>query len=148
MLADLNIFLTFTWSFDRFLYADPTPSALQVFLNRPGESQSGITGLPSEEGLESGIWINADPIPGCVVCNIGESKLSKHIATTTWNLNAERLQCGKSGQMVCIDQRYTVSSIGVLIIGDDPFFPLFLTGLIHAFQLSRVSWVFRYSPKL
>ncbi|KAF8798792.1 Clavaminate synthase-like protein [Phlegmacium glaucopus] len=55
-----------------FLYADPTPSALQVFLNRPGESQSDITGLPSEQGLDQGIWIDADPIPGCVVCNIGE----------------------------------------------------------------------------
>jgi len=55
-----------------FLYADPTPSALQVFLSRPGESQSDITSLPSEQGPEQGIWINADPIPGCVVCNIGE----------------------------------------------------------------------------
>jgi len=25
-----------------------------------------------EEGEEQGIWINADPLPGCVVCNIGE----------------------------------------------------------------------------
>jgi hypothetical protein len=44
----------------RFLYADPTPSALQVFLRSPGSAK--------------GVWINADPIPGCVVCNIGESK--------------------------------------------------------------------------
>jgi isopenicillin N synthase-like dioxygenase len=56
-----------------FLYADPTPSALQVFLaNRPGESQSDVAKLPAEQGSEQGIWINADPIPGCVVCNIGE----------------------------------------------------------------------------
>jgi len=40
-----------------FLYADPTPGALQV---RP------------ISGTEDGIWINADPIPGCVVVNIGE----------------------------------------------------------------------------
>lgn len=41
-----------------FLHADPTPSALQVYLRRPG--------------VVKGMWINADPIPGCVVCNIGE----------------------------------------------------------------------------
>lgn len=27
-----------------------------------------------EEGSGKGVWINADPIPGCVVCNIGESE--------------------------------------------------------------------------
>ena len=27
-----------------------------------------------DEGGEKGVWINADPIPGCVVCNVGESK--------------------------------------------------------------------------
>ncbi|KAI0761969.1 hypothetical protein BD413DRAFT_586803, partial [Trametes elegans] len=43
------------------LYADPTPGALQVYLNQPGLL-----------GVEDGTWINADPIPGCVVCNIGE----------------------------------------------------------------------------
>jgi hypothetical protein len=58
------------------LYADPTPSALQVYLNRPGESQSEITGLPSEQDSKQGIWIDADPIPGCVVCNIGESEFN------------------------------------------------------------------------
>ena len=58
-----------------FLYADPTPSALQVLLRQPGLVGSDITGLPSEEGNELGVWINADPIPGCVVCNIGESTL-------------------------------------------------------------------------
>ena len=64
-------------SFLRFLYADPTPSALQVFLRRPG-TKSLISGdLPAEEGDQEGMWINADPIPGCVVCNIGESKCSK-----------------------------------------------------------------------
>jgi len=55
-----------------FLWADPTTGALQVFLPRqvmvvenPGERLR-------EEGLEEGVWINADPVPGCVVCNIGE----------------------------------------------------------------------------
>lgn len=60
----------------RFLYADPTPSALQVFLRSPGEPVSISNGLPPEQGTEKGTWINADPIPGCVVCNIGESKCS------------------------------------------------------------------------
>ncbi|PPQ89672.1 hypothetical protein CVT25_013858 [Psilocybe cyanescens] len=55
-----------------FLYADPTPSALQVFLQRPGAVDQSKSGLPSEQGQEEGVWINADPIPGCVVCNIGE----------------------------------------------------------------------------
>lgn len=58
----------------RFLYADPTPSALQVFLKRPGATDNHNSGLPAEQGQEEGIWINADPIPGCVVCNIGESE--------------------------------------------------------------------------
>ncbi|KDR82681.1 hypothetical protein GALMADRAFT_220671 [Galerina marginata CBS 339.88] len=56
----------------KFLYADPTPSALQVFLRRKGAAEANRTGLPPEQGLEEGVWINADPIPGCVVCNIGE----------------------------------------------------------------------------
>jgi len=60
----------------RFLYADPTPNALQVFLRRPGLTvQPDQSGLPAEHGAEEGVWINADPIPGCVVCNIGESGL-------------------------------------------------------------------------
>ena len=50
------------------------------------------------------------------------------------------------GQMICIDRRYTMSSIGVLITGDNPFFPLFLTVLIHVFQLSRVFWVSHLYP--
>ncbi|KAJ7670216.1 hypothetical protein B0H17DRAFT_1086060 [Mycena rosella] len=56
-----------------FLYADPTPSALQVFLQQTGGATAAdTTGLPAEQGAESGVWINADPIEGCVVCNIGE----------------------------------------------------------------------------
>lgn len=50
--------------FARFLYADPTPSALQVF-------HRGIKADSS--GQKIGQWINADPIPDCIVCNIGES---------------------------------------------------------------------------
>ncbi|KAI0078271.1 Clavaminate synthase-like protein [Panus rudis PR-1116 ss-1] len=55
-----------------FLYADPTPGALQVFLQDPGLVVQMNSELPPEEGVEEGSWINADPIPGCVVCNIGE----------------------------------------------------------------------------
>ncbi|KAJ7863128.1 Clavaminate synthase-like protein [Mycena olivaceomarginata] len=56
-----------------FLYADPTPSALQVFLPQAeGSSIPDTTGLPAEQGAEEGVWITADPIPGCVVVNIGE----------------------------------------------------------------------------
>ncbi|KAJ7212124.1 Clavaminate synthase-like protein [Mycena pura] len=56
-----------------FLYADPIPSALQVFLRQTGSiAAADATGLPVERGAEEGVWINADPIPGCVVCNIGE----------------------------------------------------------------------------
>ncbi|PIL22559.1 hypothetical protein GSI_15248 [Ganoderma sinense ZZ0214-1] len=49
-----------------FLYADPTPGALQVFLNQPSLVDGDST---TNDG---GRWISADPIPGCVVCNIGE----------------------------------------------------------------------------
>ncbi|RXW23388.1 hypothetical protein EST38_g2450 [Candolleomyces aberdarensis] len=56
----------------KFLYADPTPSALQVFLQQPGGKDTVDHGLPREQGNEEGVWLNADPIPGCVVCNIGE----------------------------------------------------------------------------
>ncbi|KAH9854658.1 Clavaminate synthase-like protein [Lenzites betulinus] len=56
-----------------FLYADPTPGALQVFLTQPGLLVEKTGSLPPEQEVEEGgQWINADPIPGCVVCNIGE----------------------------------------------------------------------------
>ncbi|TFK91135.1 Clavaminate synthase-like protein [Polyporus arcularius HHB13444] len=56
-----------------FLYADPTPGALQVYINQPGLVVEADSGLPAERAVEEeGCWINADPIPGCVVCNIGE----------------------------------------------------------------------------
>ena len=58
----------------RFLYADPTPSALQVYSDRPGAVELAASELNGEEGSRNGVWINADPIPGCVVCNIGESE--------------------------------------------------------------------------
>ena len=91
-----------------FLYADPTPNALQVFLPQHGilddaattpipanaataglapsaasalmrdqsESEDVIMRDSDEEqlGEEEGVWVSADPKPGCVVCNIGESE--------------------------------------------------------------------------
>ncbi|KAF9242601.1 hypothetical protein BU15DRAFT_43907 [Melanogaster broomeanus] len=54
------------------LYTDPTRSALQVFLRKHGHVAASVDGLPDEHGGEEGVWINADPIPGCIVCNIGE----------------------------------------------------------------------------
>ncbi|KAG6910675.1 hypothetical protein DXG01_008719 [Tephrocybe rancida] len=56
----------------KFLYADPTPSALQVFSSRAGAIALADPSMVAEVGSEKGVWINADPIPGCVVCNIGE----------------------------------------------------------------------------
>ncbi|KAG6330250.1 hypothetical protein ID866_8839 [Astraeus odoratus] len=55
-----------------FLCADPTRSALQVFLRKSGHTVAGGSGLPDEHGGEEGLWIDADPIPGCIVCNIGD----------------------------------------------------------------------------
>lgn len=54
-----------------FLHADPTRSALQVFLPRNRNAMGGDDNLQGESEDE-GIWINADPVPGCIVCNIGE----------------------------------------------------------------------------
>lgn len=57
------------------LWADPTCSALQVFVPQQflAIESPGPSALGREEGLEEGIWINVDPVPGCLVCNIGES---------------------------------------------------------------------------
>ncbi|CAL1713249.1 unnamed protein product [Somion occarium] len=56
-----------------FLYTDPTPGALQVFLQEKGLLvETSDEGPVPEEGVEEGSWINADPVPGCIVCNIGE----------------------------------------------------------------------------
>ncbi|KAK0439805.1 hypothetical protein EV421DRAFT_824592 [Armillaria borealis] len=54
-----------------FLYTDPTPAALQVFTHNV-DVGSDVSDLPAEQGTQAGSWISADPIPGCVVCNIGE----------------------------------------------------------------------------
>ena len=47
-----------------------------MFLQQPGLLvKSPVSyGGSIDEAVEQGIWINADPIKGCIVCNIGESK--------------------------------------------------------------------------
>jgi isopenicillin N synthase-like dioxygenase len=70
-----------------FLHADPTRSALQVFLRQSGTTVSDLDGLPAEHGTEEGIWINADPVPNCVVCNIGESMFLSFRAYSLANVN-------------------------------------------------------------
>jgi isopenicillin N synthase-like dioxygenase len=58
-----------------FLYADATLGALQV-LSRQSDVVCSPTDVRStESGAGGGKWINADPIQGCVVVNIGESQL-------------------------------------------------------------------------
>ncbi|EGG10714.1 uncharacterized protein MELLADRAFT_115467 [Melampsora larici-populina 98AG31] len=52
-----------------FLYADSTRGALQVF--RRGAQTRSTESLTEEEG-EAGVWVNADPIEGALVVNIGE----------------------------------------------------------------------------
>jgi len=54
-----------------FLWADATRGALQVFVRQPGLLVKDDARLPNER-VQDGVWINADPIPGCIVCNIGE----------------------------------------------------------------------------
>jgi isopenicillin N synthase-like dioxygenase len=55
-----------------FLWADPTKGALQVFLPAPA-----LTAVDKTADSEQGVWITADPLPGCVVCNIGESACAR-----------------------------------------------------------------------
>jgi hypothetical protein len=56
------------WISGSFLWADPTRDALQFLaVENPGA-------VIRQEGIEEGIWITVDPIPGCMVCNIGESQ--------------------------------------------------------------------------
>ncbi|KZV70198.1 Clavaminate synthase-like protein [Peniophora sp. CONT] len=62
-----------------FLWADPTKNALQVFLPHgksavlvDNNNNSSVKEDQKGETIEDGVWISADPIPGCVVCNIGE----------------------------------------------------------------------------
>ena len=60
--------------FGSFLWADPTRGALQVFLQQQSQAVGNPDAVASREGTEEGVWTVVDPIPGCVVCNIGESQ--------------------------------------------------------------------------
>lgn len=44
-----------------------------MFLQDPGHLIMTAPDTVPRENVEQGVWIKADPIPGCVVCNIGES---------------------------------------------------------------------------
>ncbi|KAI0345757.1 Clavaminate synthase-like protein [Trametopsis cervina] len=55
-----------------FLYADPTPGALEVYLQDTGHVIQTLADVTPIEQVKSGVWIKADPVPGCVVCNVGE----------------------------------------------------------------------------
>ena len=93
-----------------------------MFLQQPGLLvKSPVSyGGTTDEAVEQGVWINADPIKGCVVCNIGESKCFENI-TQGWKdgilILWDRPQCGRFGRMDCIKARCIGSFTGVLIIG-------------------------------
>jgi isopenicillin N synthase-like dioxygenase len=57
-----------------FLWTDRTRGALQVFLPQQFLAIENPGAVIREEGIEEGVWITVDPIPGCMVCNIGESQ--------------------------------------------------------------------------
>lgn len=57
-----------------FLWADPTRGALQVYLPQQFLAVENPGAVIRQEGIEEGIWITVDPVPGCIVCNIGESQ--------------------------------------------------------------------------
>jgi isopenicillin N synthase-like dioxygenase len=60
---------------DSLLWADATCGALQVFLPQQflAVENPGAILSSREEGLEEGVWIAVDPVPGCLVVNVGES---------------------------------------------------------------------------
>lgn len=50
-----------------------------MFLQQPGlvvKTPSSYGGGVVDETVEQGTWVNADPMKGRLVCNIGESKRS------------------------------------------------------------------------
>jgi isopenicillin N synthase-like dioxygenase len=59
---------------DSFLWADPTSNALQVFLQQQFPAIENPSTVTLQDGIQEGIWVTVDPIPGCIVCNIGESQ--------------------------------------------------------------------------
>ncbi len=61
------------WNSGSFLWADSTRGALQVFLPEQFLAVENPGAVLREEGIEEGTWITVDPVPGCIVCNVGES---------------------------------------------------------------------------
>ncbi|KAI9443220.1 Clavaminate synthase-like protein [Lactarius indigo] len=55
-----------------FLWADSTRGALQVFLPQQFLAVENPGAVLRQEGIEEDLWITVDPVPGCIVCNIGE----------------------------------------------------------------------------
>ena len=49
-----------------------------MFLQQPGlvVKKANPYGGTIDEAVEAGAWISADPVKGCLVCNIGESEWS------------------------------------------------------------------------
>ena len=45
-----------------------------MFLQDAGHVVQTKPDVMPPEAVEEGVWIKADPIPGCIVCNIGESQ--------------------------------------------------------------------------
>lgn len=93
-----------------------------MFLQQPGllVKTPASHGGAADEAVEQGVWINADPIKGCIVCNVGESECSENIAQggrdgilILWGPP----QCGRFGQMDCIKAHYTGSFTGAVTIG-------------------------------
>lgn len=101
----------------RFLYADPTRSALQVLSKNTSGANQAVDKLPVETGAEVGTWINADPIEGCVVVNIGESALSIYLYNICEQLTSTGTKCGRSGRTACIRAPSIVLFTEAQIIG-------------------------------
>jgi len=81
---------------NRFLYSDSTRGALQVLSRHSGVVDSTNHSLP---GGDNGVWINADPIQGCVVVNIGEM----------WEIWTNGLYRSTLHQVIHKESRYRIS---------------------------------------
>ena len=87
----------------RFLYADETKKALQVAQPGLGDTLGSAAETTDKGGIVSEVdegmyWIDADPMPGCVVCNIGESAC---LLLVVYRELSDPPQCGKFGPTVC-----------------------------------------------
>lgn len=105
----------------RFLHADPTPSALQVFLPAATPALASAQSakdvprgfedsLPQEQGAEEGVWLLADPKPRCVVVNIGDMCAASYFSPcyrVSPRIDAIRaLTGGRYGQTASTEARF------------------------------------------